>query len=52
MLQRLAHIVLDEAEMRMVEQRPDVAHRAGMQIVQANDGIAALQQRVANDAIR
>src|SRR3954467_374085 len=46
-LERFAHVMFNESEIRMIEQRPDVAHRSGEEVVDADHWIAALQQRIA-----
>src|SRR4051812_46137952 len=43
-----AHVMFDEPEVRMVQQGPHIPDRTGEQIVDADDVIAALQQRIEN----
>src|SRR5690348_13345520 len=43
----LTYVVLDELKMRMIEQRTDVAHGSGEQVIDANHAVAPLQQRIA-----
>jgi hypothetical protein len=47
-VQWLANIVVAKREVRVIEQRADIAHRAGEEIIDTNDGIASLNQIVAN----
>src|SRR5436305_11914707 len=45
--QRVAYVVLDEAEVRMVQQRSDVPDRSRQQTIHADHPVSALQERVA-----
>ncbi|MGY4416815.1 hypothetical protein ACVWW4_008551 [Bradyrhizobium sp. LB7.1] len=46
-LDGIAYVMFDEAKIRMIEQRPDIADRSREQIVEADYRVAALQKRVA-----
>src|SRR3954453_21525867 len=41
---RVANVMFDKSEIRMIEQWSDVAHRTGEQIIDADNAVAALQQ--------
>ena len=46
-LDRLGDVVLDELEPRVVEERRDVAARAGQQVVDADDLVAVVEESLA-----
>ncbi len=44
---RLAHVMFDESEIWVIEQRPHITHRSGEQIIDADNPVAPLKQRIA-----